>query len=81
MASDLSARSINFFISSPRVLDGDMFLTTSYRCTKDDVLFQIFHCLFGSLTADYRPFHSQESVCRFFEKLYKLAFVASNRLT
>ena len=57
-----------------------MFPMISYWCTKDDLLFEIFHRLFGGLTANYRPLQSQESVCRFFETLYKLVFVASNRL-
>ena len=57
-----------------------MFLMISYWCMKDDVLFEILHRLFGGLTANYRPLHSQKSACRFFEKLYKLVFVAPNRL-
>jgi len=57
-----------------------MFLMISYWCTKDDVLLEILHRLFAGLTANYRPLHSQESACRSFEKLYKLVFVASNRL-
>ena len=57
-----------------------MFPVISYLCTKDDVLFEILHRPFGGLTTNYRPLHSQESVCRVFEKLYKLVFVASNFL-
>jgi hypothetical protein len=59
-----------------------MFLIISFWCTKDDVRFEVLHRLFGALrnTAIYRPLHSQESVCRFFETLRKLVFVVPNRL-
>ena len=78
---DLLARSSNSFISFPRVLDGDKFLMICNWCTTDDVLFEVLHRLFGGLrnTTNYHPFHSQESLCRFFET-YKLTFVASNLL-
>ena len=59
-----------------------MFLMVSFWCTEDDVRFEVLHRLFGSLgnAANYRPLHSQESVCRFFEMLRKLVFVVSDRL-
>ena len=54
----------------------------TFWCKKDDVRFEILHRLFGGLrnTISYRPLHSQESVCRFFETLRKLVFVVSDRL-
>ena len=81
-ASDLSARSCNSFISFSRILGGDMFLMISFWSTKDDVQFEVLHRFFGVLwnTANYRPLHSQESVCHFFETSHKLVFVVSDRL-
>jgi hypothetical protein len=59
-----------------------MFLMISFWCTKDDVRFELLHRLFGSLrnTTNYRPLHSQESVCRIFETLHKLVVIVSDRL-
>ena len=60
VASNLSARSFNSFISFWRILDGDMLLMISFWCTKDDVQFEILHRLFSSLwnRANYHPLHS-----------------------
>ena len=49
---------------------------------KNDVRFKGLHRLFGGLqnTANDRPLHSQESVCRIFKTLRKLVFVVSECL-
>ena len=59
-----------------------MFFTISFWYMKDDVQFEVLHGLFGGIrnTANYRPLHSQESVCRIFETLRKLVFVVSDLL-
>ena len=55
-----------------------MFLMISF-C---DVRFEVLHCLFSGLrnTANYRPLHSQQSVCCLFETLCKFIFVVSDHL-
>ena len=82
VASDLTARSFNSFISFSRILDGDMFFMKPFWCTKDNVRFENLHRLFSGFrnTANHRPLQSQESFRRIFETLRQLVIVVSDCL-
>ena len=58
--SDLPERSFNFFISSSRILDGDMLFMISFWYSKDDVRFKVVHRLLGDLWNNvyFRPLHN-----------------------